>query len=755
MQQPGQPGQPGIPMYTPYAGMGVVRPQPGIGMSMVQQQAQQAMMQQQQRQQQMLSATQQQQQQQHNLAQVQAQAAQAAQAHAQAHTLQQQAQQQQSLQQQQLAAQQQAAAAAQAQAQQQAAQQAAASQQQQRPMAGHHISASPHLQQAFSVNGPTAALHPQHHASYAQQAGVAMPTQGPPGAQIRPPRGGPVRPGQPQAVAVQQTATFQHSAMQQPGQQPGQAPHPQHAAGQMTPQPQHATPGGMGQPAHPQQTSAEQHQLAAHNAYNMSRAGSVQSQMGQPSQDASSLLKLYVHDFLSRHELTNTASAMRNEGGISEQPVPIALPKGALFEVWTAFWELATAGKGMAAMNKPLVFAGALKRIRDMASQINGAGGPSPQPGQQFQAAAGSGAALTRAPSQQQAHAAFMAQQQQTQQAAQQAQQHQQHAHQQQAQQQQQQAAAQQMGQAQPQAGMSPAQVAMQAQHLQQQQAVGQQHMLQQQQQQQVVHAQQQAARFQAAGPAGSPAQHTRPPPGQQHVYATPQSAHMGMQPPSQGPPNHPSPMQPSPRMVSQQGGVMPSPLQKPARPPNGGGVPGGTPTMMHAALSQQGLPMSQPGSGTFMHPATPQAVAASPVGSMTPQQQQHAPPHPATIQMAQMRQAQMEQQQKQAQAASQHMQHQQHHHPGSHLQQQQMMQQRLQHPQGQPGMGNTPQQIMLQQQFQQQQQHQQQQINALAQQAGIQNVIPGVMSGVLHSSGLAGRDFKSNLQPHELVRMM
>jgi hypothetical protein len=91
---------------------------------------------------------------------------------------------------------------------------------------------------------------------------------------------------------VQQTpAAFQqHAAMQQPGQQPGQVQHPQHAAGQMTPQSQRATPGGMGQPAHPQQASAEQqHQLAAQHAYNMSRAGSVQSQMGQPPHDIESL----------------------------------------------------------------------------------------------------------------------------------------------------------------------------------------------------------------------------------------------------------------------------------------------------------------------------------------------------------------------------------------------------------------------------------------------------------------------------------
>jgi hypothetical protein len=89
----------------------------------------------------------------------------------------------------------------------------------------------------------------------------------------------------------------------------------------------------MGQPAHPQQASAEQqHQLAAQHAYNMSRAGSVQSQMGQPPHDIESLLKLYVLDYHTKHDQTGTANAMRSEGGMGEQSVPLAYPKGALQE---------------------------------------------------------------------------------------------------------------------------------------------------------------------------------------------------------------------------------------------------------------------------------------------------------------------------------------------------------------------------------------------------------------------------------------
>lgn len=48
--------------------------------------------------------------------------------------------------------------------------------------------------------------------------------------------------------------------------------------------------------------------------------------------DTVNRLKFYVHDYLSRAELPNTATAMRNEGGIGEQPVQIPHPKGALYE---------------------------------------------------------------------------------------------------------------------------------------------------------------------------------------------------------------------------------------------------------------------------------------------------------------------------------------------------------------------------------------------------------------------------------------
>jgi hypothetical protein len=135
-------------------------------------------------------------------------------------------------------------------------------------------------------------------------------------------------------------------------------------------------------------------------------------------------------------------------------------------------------------------------------------------------------------------------------------------------------------------------------------------------------------------------------------------------------------------------------------------------------------------------------------------------------MQMAQFRAAQLEQQkqaqaQAQAQAAGQHLQHpQQQQPPASHLQQQMLQQQQhrmsmlQQHPQGQQqGLGNGPQMHALQQQFQQQQQHQQ--MNALAAQAGITNVVPAVMTGALHSAGLAGRDFKAALSHQEAVRSL
>lgn len=48
--------------------------------------------------------------------------------------------------------------------------------------------------------------------------------------------------------------------------------------------------------------------------------------------DANTRLKWYILDFLVKQELSNTATAMRSEGGMGEQQMPISHPKGAIFE---------------------------------------------------------------------------------------------------------------------------------------------------------------------------------------------------------------------------------------------------------------------------------------------------------------------------------------------------------------------------------------------------------------------------------------
>lgn len=62
--------------------------------------------------------------------------------------------------------------------------------------------------------------------------------------------------------------------------------------------------------------------------------------MAQDSWDADKILDVYIHDYLVKRNLQNTAKAFQAESNLSPDPVAIDAPGGFLFEWWSVFWDI-------------------------------------------------------------------------------------------------------------------------------------------------------------------------------------------------------------------------------------------------------------------------------------------------------------------------------------------------------------------------------------------------------------------------------
>ncbi|XP_006643822.1 transcriptional corepressor LEUNIG-like [Oryza brachyantha] len=63
--------------------------------------------------------------------------------------------------------------------------------------------------------------------------------------------------------------------------------------------------------------------------------------MAQPSAwEAEKMLDVYIHDYLLKRNLQNTAKAFQAEGSVSSDPVAIDAPGGFLLEWWSVFWDI-------------------------------------------------------------------------------------------------------------------------------------------------------------------------------------------------------------------------------------------------------------------------------------------------------------------------------------------------------------------------------------------------------------------------------
>ncbi|CAM0879937.1 unnamed protein product [Alopecurus aequalis] len=58
------------------------------------------------------------------------------------------------------------------------------------------------------------------------------------------------------------------------------------------------------------------------------------------SWDPDKILDVYIHDYLVKRNLQNTAKAFQAEGNLSPDPVAIDAPGGFLFEWWSVFWDI-------------------------------------------------------------------------------------------------------------------------------------------------------------------------------------------------------------------------------------------------------------------------------------------------------------------------------------------------------------------------------------------------------------------------------
>ncbi|KAK3013431.1 hypothetical protein RJ639_010243 [Escallonia herrerae] len=62
--------------------------------------------------------------------------------------------------------------------------------------------------------------------------------------------------------------------------------------------------------------------------------------MGQSNWEADKMLDVYIHDYLLKRKLHNSAKAFMTEGKVATDPVAIDAPGGFLFEWWSVFWDI-------------------------------------------------------------------------------------------------------------------------------------------------------------------------------------------------------------------------------------------------------------------------------------------------------------------------------------------------------------------------------------------------------------------------------
>lgn len=62
--------------------------------------------------------------------------------------------------------------------------------------------------------------------------------------------------------------------------------------------------------------------------------------MAQSNWEADKMLDVYIHDYLLKRKLHNSAKAFMAEGKVAEDPVAIDAPGGFLFEWWSVFWDI-------------------------------------------------------------------------------------------------------------------------------------------------------------------------------------------------------------------------------------------------------------------------------------------------------------------------------------------------------------------------------------------------------------------------------
>ncbi|XP_016541977.2 transcriptional corepressor LEUNIG_HOMOLOG isoform X4 [Capsicum annuum] len=62
--------------------------------------------------------------------------------------------------------------------------------------------------------------------------------------------------------------------------------------------------------------------------------------MAQSNWEADKMLNVYIHDYLLKRKLHNSAKAFMTEGKVATDPVAIDAPGGFLFEWWSVFWDI-------------------------------------------------------------------------------------------------------------------------------------------------------------------------------------------------------------------------------------------------------------------------------------------------------------------------------------------------------------------------------------------------------------------------------
>ncbi|KAG8053226.1 hypothetical protein GUJ93_ZPchr0001g31078 [Zizania palustris] len=62
--------------------------------------------------------------------------------------------------------------------------------------------------------------------------------------------------------------------------------------------------------------------------------------MAQNAWEAEKMLDVYIHDYLVKRNLPNTAKSFQSEGNVSSDPVAIDAPGGFLLEWWSVFWDI-------------------------------------------------------------------------------------------------------------------------------------------------------------------------------------------------------------------------------------------------------------------------------------------------------------------------------------------------------------------------------------------------------------------------------